>query len=405
MIVLSGADLVTPDRVWPAGSLVLDGGRIAAVETHPVDGPAGATRVDLSGHVIVPGFVDVHVHGNEGVDVLDGPAAVAEIAARLPRYGVTAFCPTSVACGPPALAALLSSVRIARHLPAPRSARVLPAHLESNFINPDWKGAQPGGCVRRPPGTDQGKRQRAEGARQNDADFDATDILALIAAHRSEVGIITLAPEIEGGLDLVRSLVAAGHRVSIGHTGATYEEARAAIEAGVRHATHLFNRMSPLSARGPGATGAVLESEAIAAEVICDGFHVHPAMVGLAVRVKSSRRLMAITDGTAGAGLPVGARARLGSHTIVVTPQSAVLEDGTLAGSTLTMDGAFRMLVEAARLPLVEAARLCATTPAAELGLSEMGAIRCGGLADLVVLTPTLRVRQTYIAGLPVLAP
>ena len=406
MIVLSGADLVLPDRVLPAGSLVIAAGRIEAVEPRPIDGPAGATRIDLPGYLIVPGFVDVHVHGVEGVDVLDGPAAVAEIAARLPRFGVTAFCPTSVACAPPALAALLSAVRVARHAPAPRSARVLPAHLESNFINPDWKGAQPGQCLRRPVVRSPDRRRHGvASATRPDGDFDATDILSLIAAHRAEVGIVTLAPELDGGLDLVRSLAAAGHRVSIGHTGATYEEACAAIEAGVCHATHLFNRMSPMSARAPGVTGAVLESDAVAAEVICDAFHVHPSMVGLAARVKSPGRLMAITDGTAGSGLPVGARTRLGSHTIVVTRQSAVLEDGTLAGSILTMDSAFRVLVDVVRLPLVEAARLCATTPASELGLPETGSIRPGGMADLVVLAPGLRVRQTYIGGEPALAP
>ena len=394
MIVLAGADLVLPDRIVERGTLVVRDGRIEAIEPRVVDGPVGAIRVDCSGHVIVPGFVDVHVHGIEGIDALDGGNAVAEMARRLPKYGVTAFCPTSVACGPQTLSDLLAAVTAARLSPAPRSARVLPAHLESNFINPDWNGAQPRQCLRLPP---RGSEKFEVGSESGD--FNATDILEVIAAHRAATGIVTLAPELPGGLDLVRALVAAGHRVSIGHTGATYEEAMAAIAAGARHATHLFNRMSPPTSRSPGVVGAVLESDAVAAEIICDGFHVHPALVAVALRAKGAARLMAITDGTAGSGLPAGSRARLGAQQIIVTERTAELEDGTLAGSVLTMDVAFRRLVRENGVTLAEAVRLCSTTPAAELGLMDVGSLEAGRTADLVVLGPGLAVRQTYLAG------
>ncbi|MEO8680719.1 MAG: N-acetylglucosamine-6-phosphate deacetylase [Vicinamibacterales bacterium] len=397
MIVLAGADLVLPGRVLHGGTLIIDAGRIVAIEPRIVDGPEAATRIDLSGHVIVPGFIDVHVHGVEGIDVLDGAAAVAAVARRLPRYGVTAFCPTSVACEPAALSTLLASVSAAQQQAPVQSSRVLGAHLESNFINPEWKGAQPAGCLRVPLSKAESQRQKADG------EFTGRDILAVIARHRSGIGIITLAPELPGGIDLVRELVAAGHRVSIGHTGATYEQARDAIAAGVSQATHLFNRMSPITARSPGVVGAVLESDAVAAEIICDAFHVHPSLVALAVRAKSTRLVMAITDGTAGSGLPAGSRARLGSQSIVVTEKSALLEDGTLAGSILTMDGAFRMLVERLGLALPEAARMCASTPAERLGLADCGRLEAGLLADLTVLDAGLRVRQTYVSGAPAL--
>ncbi len=396
MIVLAGGDLVLPDRVVERGTLVIVDGRIEAVELRSIDGPAGATRIDCSGHVITPGLIDVHVHGVEGIDVLDGGRAVAEVARRLPKFGVTAFCPTSVACDPPTLASLLAAVQAARSAREPRSARVLPAHLESNFINPEWNGAQPRRCLRLPPdGKLEVRSEKSEG------DFSARDILAVIEAHRSATGIITLAPELPGGMDLVRDLVAAGHRVSLGHTGATYEEARAAIDAGVCHATHLFNRMSSIASRAPGVVGAVLESDAVAAEIICDLFHVHPALVSLAIRMKTARRMMAITDGTAGAGLPVGSRTRLGGQEIVVTERTAELEDGTLAGSILTMDAAFRNLVHRIGLALPDAVQLCSATPAAELGLADVGAISPGMTADLVVFGPGLRVRQTYLSGRP----
>lgn len=402
MMVLAGADLVLPDRVVERGTLVIRDGRIEAIETRAVDGPAGATRIDCSGQVIVPGFIDVHVHGIEGVDALDGGSAVADMASRLPKYGVTAFCPTSVACDPVTLAGLLAAVAAARRALAPRSARVLPAHLESNFINPDWNGAQPRRCLRLPPTTGDSARRGGTLVPPIDpvgGEFSAGDILDVIARHRAEAGIITLAPELPGGLALVRALVAAGHRVSIGHTGASYDEAVAAIAAGARHATHLFNRMSAPTSRSPGVVGAVLESDAVAAEIICDGVHVHPALVALALRAKTARRLMAITDGTAGSGLPPGSRARLGEQDIMVTEQSAQLADGTLAGSVLTMDGAFRRLVQQAGVSLTEAARLCSTTPAAELGLAGVGAIAAGSMADLAVLGPGLAVRRTYVAG------
>lgn len=393
MIVLAGADIVLPDQIITNGSLAIRNGVIEAVL------PTGAARaawtvIDLSGHTIVPGFVDVHVHGLEGIDVLEGPDAVSAVAARLPRHGVTAFCPTSIACAPDRLNGFLEAVARARRTGAATSARVLPAHLESNFINPEFNGAQPAACLRAP---------RAPQAPQAPGGaFSASDILRVIAMHRASIGIVTLAPELPGGMDLVRDLVKHGHRVSLGHTGATYDEARAAIAAGARHATHLFNRMSLMTSRAPGVAGAVLESNQVTAEIICDGHHVHPALVSTAIRVKSPSRVIAITDGTAAAGLPAGSRARLGDQTIIAGDRTAVLEDGTLAGSILTMDGAFRML-RGLGWTLPEVARMCATTPAEALGLRDTGAIAPGNVADLVVFDAEFRVRQTYLAGLAAL--
>lgn len=388
MIALSGADIVLSDRILRGASLLINDGVIEDVRPNPEALPASASVVDLSGHIIAPGFVDVHVHGVEGIDVLEAPDAVARVAARLPKYGVTAFCPTSVACAPATLTAFLEGVRVAQEKPEPNASRVLPAHLESNFINPEWNGAQPIHCLRsyKPQG------RRPEG------DFAGHEILQAILSHRSSVGIVTLAPELPGGMDLVRDLVMAGHRVSLGHTGATYEEAKAAIAAGARHATHLFNRMSSMTSRSPGVVGAVLESNQVAAEIICDGHHVHPSLVALAIRTKSISRIMAITDGTAAAGLPPGSRARLGDQAIVAGEKTALLDDGTLAGSTLTMDGAFRMLVGIG-FNAWEASRMCSGTPCEALGIQGMGAIAAGNHADLVVMDRSYAVKQTWVAG------
>jgi len=389
MIALSGADVVLPDRVVQGGSIVIDQGRIAAIEPRAIDAGAGRTVVDLANYTIVPGFVDVHVHGIEGVDVLDGPDAVDDVAKRLPKYGVTAFCPTSVACTPARLTTMLSGVARALSAPVATAARVLPAHLESNFINPEWNGAQPIHCLR----TYKPQGKRPEG------DFAGHEILQAIVSNRDSVGIITLAPEISGGLDLVRDLVMAGHRVSLGHTGATYDQARDAIALGAHHATHLFNRMSSLTSRSPGVVGAVLESDAVTAEIICDGHHVHPSLVAVAIRVKSVSRMMAITDAVAVAGLPAGSRARLGEQTIIAGEKTAVLENGTIAGSILTMDAAFRMLVKRIGLSLPDAARMCATTPADAMKAADIGAIAPGKWADLTVLDRDLRVSRVFVGG------
>ena len=399
MIVLSGAALVLPDRILSPGTLVIDGDRIAEVRP---DAPSAGAQSPFAfhGHYIVPGFIDVHMHGTDGVDTLDDGDPVAALARRLPRYGVTGFCPTTVACAPDALRRVLDCVRSARQTPIPRAARVLPAHLESNFVNPEYRGAQPAACLRSP---------RAALDRQADApvsghaggcsDFAAADILSEIERAAPDVGIVTVAPELEGGLDLVRWLALRGHRVSLGHSAASYEEARAAIAAGARQATHLFNRMPPLHHRVPGLAGAVLEAEEVAAEVICDGFHVHPALIQAAIAAKRPSRVLAITDATALAGLPTGSHSRIGGRTITAGAGTALLEDGTIAGSTLTMDRAFQMLVGRIGLSLVDAAVVCATTPARELGLVGCGLLAPGALADLVVLDANFDVIQTYVAG------
>jgi N-acetylglucosamine-6-phosphate deacetylase len=430
MIVLSGAALVLPDRVLSPGTLVIDDGRIAEIRS---DAPSagGDSSFAFRGHCILPGFIDVHVHGVGGVDTLDRSSAgdaIEAIAGRLPRYGVTSFCPTTVACGPEALRGVLDQVRRARESQPAGSARVLPAHLESNFISAEYAGAQPTACLRTPrsalrsersglsaDGRDRAGRATAGGAsrlsRGREFDganaaaglppdaFDGADILAEIERAAPDVGIVTIAPELDGGIDLVRWLSARGHRVSLGHSGATYEQALDAIAAGARHATHLFNRMPPLGHRAPGLAGAVLQAEDVAAEIICDGHHVHPALVRMAIAAKRPSRVFAITDATAAAGLPVGSTALLGGQPITAGEATAVLSNGTIAGSVATMERVFQTLVGKVGLSLVDAATLCATTPARELGLVGHGILAPDAVADLVVLDSRFQVVQTYVAG------
>ena len=265
--------------------------------------------------------------------------------------------------------------------PAAQGALVVGAHLESNFINPDYKGAQPGDFL---------YRLSSE---------EAQSILREIARSRQSVSIVTLAPELDGAMNVIRSLAESGIRVSLGHSGASFEMAAAAVDAGARHATHLFNRMPPLHHRDPGLAGAVLTRHEVAAEIICDGRHVRSPMIQVAIAAKGMDRIMAITDGTAASGLGEGGVASLGGRRICVRDGAAYLDDGTLAGSAATMDLVFRFLVHHVGLSLSGASRLCSTTPAAALALQDRGAIVQGGVADLVVLDRNLAVRQTYVAG------
>jgi N-acetylglucosamine-6-phosphate deacetylase len=395
MIVLSGAELVLPDRILSPGTLTIDGGRIVDIR------PGSAQAVPappFHGHYILPGFIDVHVHGVAGVDSLadDGIAAMA---ARLPRYGVTAFCPTTVACAPADLRRVLTQVAGARAQPPPRGARVLPAHLESNFINSDYNGAQPVDCLRSPRRALDAWAAKAGGEGAPEKSFAGADILREIERASPDVGIVTLAPELDGGLELIEWLTARGHRVSLGHSAATYDQALAGIAAGARHATHLFNRMPRLDHRAPGLVGAVLQTEDVAAELICDGVHVHPALIRAAVAAKRPQKIFAITDGTGAAGLPDGGQSMLGGRVITARDGAAYLADGTLAGSVLTMDAAFRTLVERIGFSLVDAATMCATTPARELGLVGHGLLAVDAAADVVVLDAHLAVVQTYVGG------
>ena len=395
MIVLSGADLVLPDRILSSGTLAIDLGRIVAVKADAQ--PPSSSPFAFHGHTIVPGFIDVHVHGISGIDSHDSGNAVARIAQALPRFGVTAFCPTTVACSPDDLRGVLAQVRDCRQTPLPLAARVLPAHLESNFISPAYRGAQPFACLRTPAGS--AGAAAVDGERTAAETFTASELLAVIEACAPDIAIVTVAPEIDGGLSLIAWLASLGLRVSLGHSGASFEQALAAIEAGARQATHLFNRMPPLHHRLPGLAAAVLQSDEVAAELICDGMHVHPAFVRIAVAAKTPARVMAVTDGTAASALPAGSSAFLGRRRIVATESCAQLEDGTMAGSVLTMDVGFRRMTHDMGFSAVDAAIMCSTTPARELGLVGHGVIAEGAVADLVVLDGRGEVVQTYVGG------
>jgi N-acetylglucosamine-6-phosphate deacetylase len=335
--------------------VAVDGGRIVAVG----DGVDGDEVLDATGCTVAPGFVDLQCNGAGGIDLTTEPERVGEVAALLPRWGVTAWLPTVVTAAAEVRARAVEVIAAAE-IPD-GAAAVLGVHLEGPFLAPGRTGAHDRRWVLEP--VDEGwSRERG-------------------------VAVVTLAPERPGGLDLVRTLAGRGVVVAVGHSDATVEEVGDAVEAGATLVTHLFNAMSPLHHRAPGVAGAALTDDRLRFGVIADGIHVDPAVVRLAWRAAGDR-LVLVTDAVA----PMGSAAH-DAGTGVRLP------DGTLAGSDLTMDQAVRNLIAFAGCSAEEAIVAATATPAAAVGAADRGAVRPGAVADLVVLDQELRVVTTIVRG------
>jgi N-acetylglucosamine-6-phosphate deacetylase len=362
---MSGAikgNILTPAG-WVHGSIDFDA-RIKAVDGAPVNPAFNADDY------VIPGFIDLHVHGGAGKDVMEGGDAVYAIAAMHARHGTTSMLATTMTAPPEDIDVALKAIGEAAAKRRPGTARVLGAHLEGPYINSGKLGAQP-------------NYARA-------ATLDEVRRLAALAPLR----LITVAPEIAGHLALVRELSDAGMRVQIGHTLGSYEDGVAALEHGAAGFTHLFNAMSGLHHREPGMVGAAL-AHAEFAELIPDLLHVHPGAIKVALR--AIPRLYCVTDSTAATGMPDG-EYMLGRHAVHKCMGGVRLPDGTLAGSTLTMDQALRNLVGLG-LDLADASKRVSTHAADYLGLQERGRLAHGCYADLVVLDRDLKLKAVYIEG------
>jgi N-acetylglucosamine-6-phosphate deacetylase len=340
--------------------------------------PEGAVRVDAAGLLVLPGLVDTHVHGAHGDDVmLHGAEGIRRISARFPQYGTTAWLPSTIAARhSELLGAVRSCVEASRN---PRDgAEIVGIHVEGPYISLKRKGAQP-----------------AEGVR--DPDFD--EVRELLQAGEGEIRVVTLAPELPGGLELIRLLVEGGVIASMGHSDATYEQALEGIAAGATHATHLFNAMPPIHHRDPGLIVACLNEPEVLAEVIPDGVHLHPQAVRLALRTKGPDRVALITDAFSATGLPEGSHT-LGPHRVTVKGALCTLEDGTIAGSVLTMDGAVRNAIAFASVSRVEAVRMASLIPAGVAGCAERkGSLEAGKDADVTLMDTDFRCRATWVRG------
>jgi N-acetylglucosamine-6-phosphate deacetylase len=351
---------------WVRGTLSFDA-RIVALEGVPVAAPRDGESL------VLPGFIDLHVHGGGGADIMDGNGAIDTVARLHARHGTTSLLATTMTAPHADIEHALADVGRAMRARPDGAARVLGVHLEGPFISPGRLGAQP--------------------AFARVGTLEELGQLHALATIR----VLTLAPEVAGHLDLIRHLKAAGIVAQIGHSSGSYEDGVAALEAGAGGFTHLFNAMSELHHRKPGMVGAAL-AHAEYAEIIPDLLHVHPGAIRAARR--SIPKLFCVTDSTAGAGMPDGTY-HLGSHTVTKCMGGVRLADGTLAGSVLTMDQAFRNLVSIG-IPPHDAARHVSTNPADYLGERERGRLVRGAHADFVVMSPDLQLTHTFVEGVSI---
>jgi N-acetylglucosamine-6-phosphate deacetylase len=380
-LLIENAQLYTPTTALaPApGWLLAEGGRISALGLGPapdrVDGPA-LRRIDGAGQHLLPGFIDVHVHGALGHEAMDADTDGLRAMARFyARHGVTGFLPTTWTASGDAILRALRCIAAVRG-PVPGGATILGAHVEGPYLNPVRCGAQDASQIRR-------------------ADLDeARQIL-----DTGVVRLLALAPEFEENLALLDECARRGVTVSAAHTDATFEQVQAAVARGLRQATHTFNAMRPFGHREPGTVGAVLAAPEVACELIADNIHVHPAAIKILVEVKGTAGVILITDAVRVAGLPEG-EYQLDDRRVTVREGAVRLADGALAGSTLTMDRALRNVLAATGWPLREAWPMTSLNAARALGLSaSKGSLEVGKDADLVLLDDAQRVCLTVAAG------
>ena len=328
--------------------------------------------------IVLPGFIDQHVHGGGGHDIMEGGEAAACVAALHAKYGTTSLLATTMTAPTADLEIAFNGLASICNAPRQQStasspgARVLGVHLEGPYINPGKLGAQPD--FARP------------------MQLDELERLHKIAPIR----LITLAPEVPANMASIASLVDAGYRVQLGHTAGAYEDGVTALANGASGFTHLFNAMTGMHHRTPGMVGAAL-AHGQYAEIIPDLLHVHPGAMKVALR--AIPRLFCVTDSTAAAGMPDG-EYRLGRHTVTKCLGGVRLADGTLAGSTLTMDQALRNLVNELQLDLCDASRRVSTYAADFLGLTNRGRLVTNAWADIVVLNRDLQLTDVFVEGI-----
>ena len=382
--LLHVARALTPTtEILDAGILVRDGVIEAIGPRQDLTLPSGATEISAQTRTAVPGFIDVHIHGAGGHDVMEGtPDAMSSVATTLARHGTTSFLATTVTSSPDDTCRSVEG--IARYITQQFStlqtkAEVLGVHYEGPFINKARRGVHPAEWIQLP---------------------SAELLQRLLQAAAGKARLITMAPELLGAVPCMHAARDAGVVVAMGHTDATYEQARAGIAHGAHHAVHVYNAMRPFSHRDSGVIGAVLTSPEVTAELIADGVHVEEAAMRLLLQAKGPAGVILISDGLSATGMPDG-KYMLGKFEVTVSGGVCRNAEGKLAGSTLTLDRALRNVV-ALGVPLQDAVRMLTANPAKLLGIEfKKGALRTGADADIVLLDENLQLTNVFTRGLP----
>ncbi|MEM2234412.1 MAG: N-acetylglucosamine-6-phosphate deacetylase [Desulfurococcaceae archaeon] len=381
-LTLRHLTIASSSKLIEDGYVVVERGIIRDVGREPL-GSSVSSEVNLSGYIAVPGFIDTHTHGVKGLDVTSNPEPhrILEMSKHYVKHGVTSYVPTTVTAPHEVIIDACRAVREARLQWTPiDGSRMLGVHLEGPYINPKAAGAQNTAYIRKP---------------------SIKELQEYIDASGKTVVQITIAPEIDGALDLIRYASSVGITVSAGHTDSSYEEGVKAVELGVSKATHIFNGMTRFHHREPGIALALLQSPRVFIELIADFIHIHPAVVKMIIDLGGSSRITLITDSIAATDMPDGIYELGGLKVIVEKGVCKLLNTGSLAGSTLTMDKAFKNVVKLG-YSLMDAAAMASTTPAKSINVDEklkIGDIRAGYVADIAILNKELEVVKTIIEG------
>ena len=383
-LIRAGRAFTPTSEISDAGILIRDGVIEAIGPRSGLSLPAGATEISAADKTAIPGFIDIHIHGAGGRDVMEANGdALAVVARRVAEFGTTSLLATTVTAGPDntcRAAAGISLYITQQHAAKESRAEVLGIHFEGPFISKARPGVHPVEWIQSP----------------------SADLLnRLLQAAEGKARLITIAPEVLGAAPCMDTARKAGLVVSVGHTDANYEQTRFAIAHGARSATHTYNAMRPFTHRDPGVIGAVLTSPEINAELIADGVHVEEGAMKLLLKAKGSERVILVSDGLSATGMPDG-KYMLGGFEVTVTNGVCRNAAGILAGSTLTLDRALRNIVNLG-VPLPDAVRMLTLNPASLLGIEfKKGALRAGADADVLLLDQALRVTDVWARGLPV---
>ena len=384
-ILLHTARAFTPTTEMADSGILIRDGVIEAIGLRAgMSLPEGAQEVRATDDTAVPGFIDVHIHGAGGHDVMEGTEeGIGTVAKTLARHGTTSFVATTVTASPEDTCRSVEG--IARYIAqqfktAQARAEVMGIHYEGPFLNKVRRGVHPAEWLQLP---------------------SAELLDNFLRAASGNARILTIAPELIGAAPCIDAAHKAGVVVAMGHTDATYEQARAAMARGVRHAVHVYNAMRPFSHRDSGVIGAVLTSPEVTAELIADGVHVEEPAMRMLLQAKGPRCMILISDGLSATGMPDG-KYMLGKFEVTVTGGVCRNAEGKLAGSTLTLDRALRNVV-ALGAPLGDALRMVTVNPATLLGIEfKKGVLRAGADADIVLLDESLQVQNVWVRGVPV---
>jgi len=377
-ILIYNAAVYQLDGLCTPGWVLIEGKHITCVGAgDPPQGIDDLKQIDAQGLNLLPGFFDLHIHGSNGYEVMDAdPGSILGMASFLVRHGVTSFLPTTLTATHERILSAIQAVKQASFAPHGVRAAILGVHLEGPYLNPERCGAQ-----------DPSQIRRAD--RQEFADYVSSGMLKLIA----------VAPEFPENLGLIQTCIKQGITVSAGHTSANLDQMRHAISLGLSQVTHIYNAMSPLDHRGVGTVGAALALDELTCEMICDNVHVHPAVQKVAVRCKGTDRVILISDALRSAGLP-GGEYMVDQKKVFNRDGACYLEDGSLAGSVISIDTALKNVLENTGLSLEQGWRMSSYNAAKAIHMDNIkGSIAPGKDADLVLLDEKLGVRMTIVQG------